>query len=46
MSATISIRTDAELKKDFEVFCKSVGMNSSTALTIFMKKVVAEKEYL
>ena len=30
-------------KKDFEVFCKSVGMNSSTALTIFMKKVVAEK---
>lgn len=43
MSATISIRTDAELKKDFEVFCKSVGMNSSTALTIFMKKVVAEK---
>ena len=43
MSATISIRTDSELKKDFEVFCKSVGMNSSTALTIFMKKVVAEK---
>ena len=42
MTTTMSIRTDAELKKAFEGFCKKVGMNSTTALTVFMKKVVAE----
>lgn len=43
MTTTITIRVDSALKKDFENFCKSVGMNTSTAITIFMTKVISEK---
>lgn len=43
MTTTVTIRTDSALKKDFENFCKSVGMNTSSAITIFMTKVVNEK---
>lgn len=40
----ISVRVDAEGKKRFEQFCKNVGMNVSTAINIFIKDVIREKE--
>ena len=42
--STLSIRMDEELKKDFDMMCNDFGMNISTAVTIFAKKVVAEKK--
>ena len=42
--STLSIRIDEELKKDFDVMCNNFGMNISTAITIFAKKVVAERK--
>ena len=32
---SISIRMDADLKKNFENFCGAVGMNMSTAINMF-----------
>ena len=40
---TICIRIDADLKKDFEGFCDSIGMSMSTAVNIFIKKSVGEQ---
>lgn len=40
--ATISIRTDAALKQDFERLCHDIGMNVSTAFNVFMKKSIRE----
>ena len=40
---TICIRVDADLKKDFEKFCDSIGMSMSTAINIFIKKSVGEQ---
>jgi len=42
--STLSIRMDEELKKDFDMMCNNFGMNISTAVTIFAKKVVAERK--
>lgn len=41
-TTTVSIRMDSELKRRFEQFCEDVGMNMTTAFTIFAKKVVSE----
>ena len=41
---TICIRIDADLKKDFEKFCDSIGMSMSTAVNIFIKKSVGEQQ--
>lgn len=41
--ATINLRIDAELKHEMETICKSMGMNLTTAFTIFAKKVTAER---
>ena len=40
---TICIRVDADLKKEFETFCDSIGMSMSTAVNIFIKKSVGEQ---
>lgn len=40
---TICIRVDADLKKDFEKFCDSIGMSMSMAVNIFIKKSVGEQ---
>ena len=40
---TICIRVDADLKKDFEKLCDSIGMSMSTAVNIFIKKSVGEQ---
>lgn len=39
----ISIRMDEELKKSMEQTCHELGMNMTTAFTIFAKKVTREK---
>lgn len=40
--ASINIRMDAELKKQFEQFCNDMGMSMTTAITLFAKKAVRE----
>jgi DNA-damage-inducible protein J len=39
---TISIRIDDELKKQMEETCKELGLNMTTAITIFAKKMSRE----
>lgn len=41
--ATISVRMDAELKKDFDKICDDLGMTMTTAVTMLAKKMVREK---
>ena len=38
----INIRMDADLKKQFEIFCADMGMTMTTAFNIYAKKVVRE----
>ena len=40
---TISIRIDSELKKNMELVCSDLGLNITTAFTIFAKKMVREQ---
>lgn len=39
----INIRMDEELKRNFEHVCDELGMNMSTAMTIFAKKMIRER---
>lgn len=39
----INIRIDEELKKNMEKTCQELGMNMTTAFTIFAKKMSREK---
>lgn len=41
--ANINLRMDADLKRDLEAICKEMGMNLTTAFTIFAKKVTRER---
>ena len=43
-NATVSIRMDKNLKNEFDSICENFGMNISTAITIFAKKVVSERK--
>lgn len=40
--STVSARIDSEDKLMFDRFCNSVGLTSSAALNIFVKKVIRE----
>jgi len=40
----INIRTDEQLKKQFDIICNELGLNVSAAINIFMKTVVRERE--
>jgi addiction module RelB/DinJ family antitoxin len=40
---TLHIRMDEELKKSMEEICQELGINLTTAFTIFAKKMVLEK---
>lgn len=43
MAATlVNFRMDSELKKNMEIICDGIGMNLSTAFTIFAKRFVRE----
>ncbi|MFI3174572.1 MAG: type II toxin-antitoxin system RelB/DinJ family antitoxin [Bacillota bacterium] len=39
----VNFRIDDEIKKEMEVACQEMGMNISTAFTIFATKVAREK---
>ena len=39
----VNIRMDEELKKNMERTCQELGMNMTTAITIFAKKMTREK---
>ena len=41
--ATINVRMEAELKKQAEELFEDLGMNMSTAITIFLKQAVRVK---
>ena len=41
--ANINIRMDEELKHSMERLCQDLGMNLTTAVTIFFKKAVREQ---
>ena len=38
----VNIRMDEELKKNFDAVCNELGLNMSTAITIFAKKMSRE----
>lgn len=40
--ATITARVDAHDKADFDAFCSNVGLNTSTAINLFVKAVLRE----
>ena len=39
----VNIRMDEELKRNMEQLCQELGMNMTTAITIFAKKMTREK---
>ena len=39
----INIRMDENLKRDMEDLCQKLGMNLTTAVTVFFKKAVMEQ---
>ena len=41
--ATLSMRVDDTLKKNFDSICDDFGFTSTAAITVFMKTVVREK---
>ena len=41
--ATLTARVDANDKIEFDAFCSNVGLNTSTAINIFVKAVLREK---
>lgn len=41
--STMSFRINDSTKKEFEDICEKLGMNPSTALTIFIKKMCREQ---
>ncbi|NOQ32524.1 MAG: type II toxin-antitoxin system RelB/DinJ family antitoxin [Helicobacteraceae bacterium] len=43
LNATVKARVETSLKQDFEIILKEIGLNSSQAFKLFMKKVVSEK---
>lgn len=44
MSQTlVNIRMDSELKSDMENVCRDLGLNMTTAFTIFAKKMTRER---
>lgn len=42
--ATISIRVDHTLKKNFDSLCEAFGLSATSAFNIFMKAVVRERK--
>ncbi len=40
--AQMSFRINDSIKKDFEKICEELGLNPTTALTIFIKKMCRE----
>lgn len=45
MPSVITARIDASDKKAFDEFCKSVGMNASTAINMFVKATLRANKF-
>ncbi len=43
MTTNVTIRMDSDLKKEAEVLFEDLGMNMTTAFTIFVKQAVREQ---
>ena len=43
LDTTITVRTDKNTKVKFAMLCDELGLNSSTAINIFMRKVINER---
>jgi len=43
-TTNITVRIDEETKKDFDAFCKNVGINATTAVNMFIKAVLRTRE--
>ena len=41
--ASVNIRMDANLKKEFDLFCDKIGLSTSPAINIFAKTVVRQQ---
>lgn len=41
--ATVSVRMEEELKRDFDKICDDLGMTMTTAITMLAKKMTREK---
>jgi len=42
-TANLSVRVDAELKKDVEMCLDEIGMNMSTAINIYLKQIAKHR---
>lgn len=42
-SATVTIRMDADLKKEAESICEDMGLTMSSAITLFTKRLVRDR---
>ncbi|MBO4491754.1 MAG: type II toxin-antitoxin system RelB/DinJ family antitoxin [Lentisphaeria bacterium] len=42
-TTTVSFRTDAELRKNADLFFETVGMTMSTAINLYLRKIVMEQ---
>jgi DNA-damage-inducible protein J len=40
---TLSVRMDADVKKEFDALCADVGMTTSTAVNLFAKAFIRER---
>ena len=38
----VSVRVDKDVKEKFEQICKAIGLNTSDAINIFVRKVIIE----
>lgn len=43
MNATMTIRLDSDLKKQAEIICEEMGLSMSSAVTIFIKRLVKDR---
>jgi DNA-damage-inducible protein J len=43
-AVNVTIRVDKETKREFDAFCENVGMNITTALNMYMKAVIRNRE--
>ena len=41
---TFSVRMDSDVKRELDNFCSEVGMNTSTAINLFAKRVIRDKK--
>ncbi len=41
--ATMNVRIDENVKKDFDAFCAEVGMNASVAVNMFIRAVLRSR---